>query len=149
MPERRYMLDYFVSENILGQVSIQLEMASHDWSRLKASAAWMQVEQILMESEKQNSHCFRHNQTGNRKSRQEVKTVDDTKKEMDHLRKQIRSLGTALVLTQVTMITLLIIWSCQYLQLLRNYQDLLQSMQLCLESVETVYSVLQQFLLTP
>ncbi len=57
------MLDYFVSENILGQVSIQLEMTSHDWSRLKASAAWMQVEQILMESEKQNSHCFRHNQT--------------------------------------------------------------------------------------
>lgn len=50
--------------------------------------------------------------------------MDDTKKEMDHLRKQIRSLGTALVLTQVTMITLLIIWSCQYLQLLRNYQDL-------------------------
>ena len=39
------MLDYFVSENILGQVSIQLEMTSHDWSRLKASAAWMQVEQ--------------------------------------------------------------------------------------------------------
>lgn len=31
--------------------------------------------------------------------------LDDTKKEMDHLRKQIRSLGTALVLTQVTMIT--------------------------------------------
>lgn len=30
--------------------------------------------------------------------------LDDTKKEMDHLRKQIRSLGTALVLTQVTMI---------------------------------------------
>lgn len=28
--------------------------------------------------------------------------LDDTKKEMDHLRKQIRSLGTALVLTQVT-----------------------------------------------
>lgn len=51
--------------------------------------------------------------------------LDDTKKEMDHLRKQIRSLGTALVLTQVTMITLLIIWSCQYLRLLRNYQDLL------------------------
>lgn len=58
------MLDYFVSENILGQVSIQLEMTSHDWSRLKTSAAWTQVEQILMESEKQNNHCFRHNQTG-------------------------------------------------------------------------------------
>lgn len=58
------MLDYIVNENILGQVSIRLEMTSHDWSRLKASAAWTQVEQILMESEKQNSHCFRHNQTG-------------------------------------------------------------------------------------
>lgn len=71
------MLDYFVSENILGQVSIQLEMTNHDWSRLKASAAWMQVEQILMESEKQNSHCFRHNQTNKPESRQEVKTVNE------------------------------------------------------------------------
>lgn len=75
--------------------------------------------------------------------------MDNTKKEIDHLRKRIRSLETALVLTQVTMITLFIIWSCQYLQLLRNYQDLLQSMQLCLESVKTVYSVLQQLLLIP
>lgn len=75
--------------------------------------------------------------------------MDNTKKEIDRLRKQIRSLETALVLTQVTMITLLIIWSRQYLQLLRNYQDLLQSMQLCLESVKTVYSVLQQLLLIP
>ena len=39
------MLDCTVSENILGQVSVQLEMTSHDWSRLKTSAAWMQVEQ--------------------------------------------------------------------------------------------------------
>ena len=54
--------------------------------------------------------------------------MDNTKKEIDHLRKQIRSLEIALVLTQVTMITLFIIWSRQYLQLLRNYQDLLQSM---------------------
>lgn len=57
------MLGYFVSENILGQVSIQLEMTSHDWSRLKASAAWMQVEQILMESETQSSRCSHHIQT--------------------------------------------------------------------------------------
>ena len=62
------MLDYFVSENILGQVSIQLEMTSYDWSRLKASAAWMQVEQILMESEKQKSHCFRIIRQANRKA---------------------------------------------------------------------------------
>ena len=70
------MLDYFVSENILGQVSIQLEMTSYDWSRLKASAAWMQVEQILMESEKQNSHCFRPNQTSKSESRERVRTID-------------------------------------------------------------------------
>ena len=63
------MLDYIVNENILGQVSIRLEMTSHDWSRLKASAAWTQVEQILMESEKQNNHCFRHNQTTKPESR--------------------------------------------------------------------------------
>lgn len=29
------MLDCTVSENILGQVSVQLEMTSHDWSKLK------------------------------------------------------------------------------------------------------------------
>ena len=57
------MLECIISENILGQVSVQLEMTSHDWSRLKASAAWMQVEQILMESETQSSRCFHHNQT--------------------------------------------------------------------------------------
>lgn len=57
------MLDCIVNENILGQVSIQLEMTSHDWSKLKTSGVWSQVEQILMESETQNSRCFRHNQT--------------------------------------------------------------------------------------
>lgn len=57
------MLDCIVNKNILGQVSIQLEMTSHDWSKLKTSGVWNQVEQILMESETQNSHYFHHSQT--------------------------------------------------------------------------------------
>lgn len=57
------MLDCTVSENILGQVSVQLEMTSHDWSKLKMSGVWSQVEQILMESETQSSRCFHHIQT--------------------------------------------------------------------------------------
>lgn len=55
------MLDCIVSENILGQVSVQLKMTSQDWSKLKTSGAWSQVEQILMESETQSSCCSRHN----------------------------------------------------------------------------------------
>lgn len=45
------MLDICVRDDILGLVSVQLEMTSHDWSRLKTSGAWKQVEQILLESE--------------------------------------------------------------------------------------------------
>ena len=55
------MLDCIVSENIIGQVFVRLEMTSHDWSKLKTSGVWSQVEQILMESETQNSCCSRHN----------------------------------------------------------------------------------------
>lgn len=57
------MLECIISENILGQVSVQLEMTSHDWSKLKTSGAWSQMEQILMESETQSSRCFHHIQT--------------------------------------------------------------------------------------
>lgn len=57
------MLECIISENILGQVSIQLEMTSHDWSKLKTSGVWSQMEQILMESETQSSRCFYHIQT--------------------------------------------------------------------------------------
>lgn len=55
------MLDCTVNENIIGQVFVRLEMTSHDWSKLKTSGAWSQVEQILMESETQNIRCSRHN----------------------------------------------------------------------------------------
>lgn len=55
------MLDCTVSKNILGQVSVQLEMTSHDWSKLETSGVWSQMEQILMESETQNNCCSRHN----------------------------------------------------------------------------------------
>lgn len=56
------MLDCSVKKNILGQVSVQLEMTNHDWMKLKTTGTWNQVEQILMESEKQNSHYSHHNQ---------------------------------------------------------------------------------------
>lgn len=57
------MLECIISENILGQVSVQLEMTSHDWSKLKTSGTWSQVEKILMESETQNSHYYHHSRT--------------------------------------------------------------------------------------
>lgn len=49
------MLDICVRDDILGRVSVQLEMTSHDWSRLKTSGVWKQVEQILLESESKDS----------------------------------------------------------------------------------------------
>ena len=55
------MLDCIISENILDQVLVQLKMTSHDWSKLKTSGVWSQMEQILMESETQSSRCSRHN----------------------------------------------------------------------------------------
>lgn len=63
------MLDCSIKKNILGQVSVQLEMTNRDWMKLKTTGTWNQVEQILMESEKQNSHCFRHNQTSKPEAR--------------------------------------------------------------------------------
>nr|DAP31696.1 MAG TPA: hypothetical protein [Caudoviricetes sp.] len=37
------MLECIISENILGQVSIQLEMTSHDWSKLKTSGVYVRM----------------------------------------------------------------------------------------------------------
>ena len=61
------MLECIISENILGQVSIQLEMTSHDWSKLKTSGVWSQMEQILMESETQSSRSSTISRQTNRK----------------------------------------------------------------------------------
>lgn len=57
------MLNKTVTENILGQVWVQLEMTSHDWERLKASDAWDKVEQILLESERESTHYSPRTQT--------------------------------------------------------------------------------------
>lgn len=73
--------------------------------------------------------------------------MEEKKRETDHLHKQVKDLRIALMLTQATMIVSLIILGSQYLQLLQKYQNLLKSVNLCLESVNTVYLVLQQLLL--
>lgn len=75
----------------------------------------------------------------------EVRETDNLKEEMAYLHKQVKNLKNALTLMQISLGILLIVWGLQYLQLLRNYQNLLQTMKVCLESVKTVYSVLQQF----
>lgn len=77
----------------------------------------------------------------------EVRETDNLKEEMAYLHKQVKHLKNALTLMQISLGAFLIVWGLQYLRLLRNYQDLLQSINLCLESVRTVYSALQQFLL--
>lgn len=101
------MLDYFVKENILGQVSIQLEMTSHDWSKLKTSDAWSQVKQILMESGTQSSCCYHHNYAEEIQSEQ---TDNEYMKEQFGIySRYVKSLSTCTrVLTVISIIALTI-----------------------------------------
>ena len=69
-------------------------------------------------------------------------------KEITDLRKQVKELRTALLVTQVISIVMTIILGYQCLRSIWNYQYLLQQVSMCLESVNTVYSALRQFLLT-
>ena len=72
--------------------------------------------------------------------------VDDPKEEIENLRKQVKSLKTSLMLTQISTIVFTVIFGCQCLRLIQNYHYLLQQVSMCLESVNTVYSALRQFL---
>ena len=74
--------------------------------------------------------------------------MDDQKEEIENLRKQIKGLKISLMLTQISTVGFTIIFGCQCLRLIQNYQYLLQQVSMCLESVNTVYSALRQFLLT-
>lgn len=67
-------------------------------------------------------------------------------KEIVHLRKQVKELRIALLVTQVTTIVMTVIFGCQCLRSIWNYQYLLQQVSMCLESVNTVYTALRQFL---
>ena len=69
-------------------------------------------------------------------------------KEIAHLRKQVKELRIALLVTQVISIVMTIILGYQCLRAIWNYQYLLQQVSMCLESVNTVYAALRQFLLT-
>lgn len=73
--------------------------------------------------------------------------MDETKKEIAHLQKQVRDLRKALLIMQVGMIVFPIIWGQQYLQLFRSIREILRLSEECFESVKAVYSALQQFLL--
>lgn len=72
--------------------------------------------------------------------------MDDQKEEIENLRKQIKSLKISLMLTQISTIAFTIILGCQCLRSIQNYHYLFQQVRMCLESVNTVYSALQQFL---
>lgn len=74
--------------------------------------------------------------------------MEDLKEEIENLRKQVKSLKISLMLTQVSTIMFTIILGYQCLRSIWNYQYLLQQVSMCLESVNTVYSALQQFLIT-
>lgn len=74
--------------------------------------------------------------------------MDDQKEEIENLRKQVKSLKSSLMLTQISTIVFTIIFGCQCLRLIQNYHYLLQQVSMCLESVNTIYSALRQFLLT-
>lgn len=74
--------------------------------------------------------------------------MDTSKEEIVNLRKQINRLKISLMFTQVLMIALLLILGYQCLWSIWNYHYLLQQISMCLDSVNTVYSALQQFFAT-
>ena len=67
-------------------------------------------------------------------------------KEVAYLRKQVKELRIALLVTHVTTIVMTVILGYQCLRSIWNYQYLLQQVSMCLESVNTVYAALRQFL---
>lgn len=74
--------------------------------------------------------------------------MNDSKEEIENLRKQINRLKISLMFTQISTIMVTIILGYQCLRSIQNYHYLLQQVSMCLESVNTVYSALRQFLLT-
>ena len=74
--------------------------------------------------------------------------MDTSKEEIVNLRKQINRLKISLMFTQVLMIALLLILGYQCLWSIWNYHYSLQQISMCLDSVNTVYSALQQFFAT-
>ena len=74
--------------------------------------------------------------------------MNDSKEEIENLRKQINRLKISLMFTQISTIMVTIILGYQCLRSIWNYQYLLQQVSMCLESVNTVYAALRQFLLT-
>ena len=72
--------------------------------------------------------------------------MDDQKEEIENLRKQIKGLKISLMLTQISTVVFTIILGCQCLRSIQNYHYLLQQVSMCLESANTVYSALRQFL---
>ena len=74
------------------------------------------------------------------------RSVGKMEKEIVHLQKQVKELRIALLVTQVTTIVMTVIFGYQCLRSIWNYQYLLQQVSMCLESVNTVYAALRQFL---
>lgn len=69
-------------------------------------------------------------------------------KEIAYLRKQVKELRTALLVTQVLTIVMTIFLGYQCLRAIWNYRNLLQLLEGHLEFVRAVCAVLQQLLLT-
>ena len=86
----------------------------------------------------QNVQKTKHNNT--------ERSVGEMEKEIVHLQKQVKELRIALLVTQVLTIVMTIFLGYQCLRSIWNYQYLLQQVSMCLESVNTVYATLQQFL---
>ena len=74
--------------------------------------------------------------------------MNDSKEEIENLRKQINRLKISLMFTQISTIMVTIILGYQCLRSIQNYHYLLQQVSMCLEYVNAVYSALRQFLLT-
>lgn len=87
-----------------------------------------------------SQNCNKTSRTGRRRVE-----MNDSKEEIENLRKQINRLKICLMFTQISTIMVTIILGCQCLWSIQNYHYLLQQVSMCLESVNTVYSALRQF----
>lgn len=56
--------DIFISQNILGQVTVSFSMTSPDWEKLEKSEAWQEIHQFLLERQRQNIRLCHQEQTG-------------------------------------------------------------------------------------
>lgn len=67
--------EIIISQNILGQVKVELQMDDLCWSKLKKSKAWKEVRQFLGVCQKTDSHQFQKKKLASKEKKTPKKPV--------------------------------------------------------------------------